>query len=202
VVAFRWRSNPGSSSRSSRQKPAGQGTGLGLSLCQGIVESHGGAIRVLSGPGQGAVFRVELPVTRSAALATSDKPLTVPRISGKTMLVVDDEPDVAGLLVDLLTVDGNFVDTAGNGLIALERLRDRTYDLILSDLRMPALDGPGLYREIERRHPDLVPRVVFLTGDTLGPESRDFVARSGVRSVVKPFLIDEVRRIVWEALQA
>jgi len=183
-------------------KPPGQGTGLGLSLCQGIVEGHGGVISLQSQFGEGTTFRVELPVTRSPAGETALRERkAVPSISGKTMLVVDDEPDVAGMLADVLTVDGNRVDTADNGITALEKLSGRKYDLILSDLRMPELDGPGLYAEVERRHPDLLPRMVFLTGDTLGPESRDFLARTGARSVVKPFVVEEVRRVVWEAFQ-
>jgi two-component system NtrC family sensor kinase len=183
-------------------KPPGQGTGLGLSLCQGIVESHGGAIRLRSQPGEGATFRVELPVRRSPAGEKGLRELSIaPSISGKAILVVDDEPDVAGVLADALRVDGHEVETAENGSAALEKLRGRTYDLIMSDLRMPELDGPGLYREVERRHPDLLARMVFLTGDTLGSESRDFLTRIGARSVAKPFLIEEVRRVVWEAFQ-
>jgi CheY-like chemotaxis protein len=183
-------------------KPPGQGTGLGLSLCQGIVEGHGGVICIQSQPGEGVTFRVELPVTRPPAggMALRER-MAAPSISGKTMLVVDDEPDVAGVLADVLTVDGNSVDTAENGIAALEKLRGRHYDLILSDLRMPELDGPGLFAEVERLHPDLLARMVFLTGDTLGPESRDFLARTGARSVVKPFVIEDVRRVVWEAFQ-
>jgi nitrogen fixation negative regulator NifL len=183
-------------------KPQGQGTGLGLSLCAGIVEGHGGTVRVESEAGRGAVFTVEIPVVvppaaepeRPAAEALSARP-------GSTILVVDDEPEVGRLLADLLAADGYEVDAASNGAVALEKLESRDYDLILSDLRMPGLDGPGLYQEIERRRPELLSRFVFLTGDTLSAESRKFLERLTVPSLDKPFDFDEVRRVVARALQ-
>lgn len=71
--------------------------------------------------------------------------------------MVDDEAEVRGLLADLLAAAGQLVETVANGAEALDRLRERRYDLVLSDVRMPEPDGPGLYREIERRHPRLSP---------------------------------------------
>ncbi|MBI4013345.1 MAG: response regulator, partial [Candidatus Rokubacteria bacterium] len=152
-------------------KPPGQGTGLGLSLCQGTIEAHGGSISVESAPGRGATFRVELPIGTPPA-AGQDAPTagTSAPVPRKTILVVDDETEVADVLAEMLSADGHAVETAASGAIALEKLRARVYDLVLSDLRMPGLDGPGLYREVERRHPRLARRFVFLTGDTLSPE--------------------------------
>ncbi|MBI3029234.1 MAG: PAS domain S-box protein [Candidatus Rokubacteria bacterium] len=184
-------------------KPVGQGTGLGLSLCRGIVEGHGGIIRVESQPGQGALFVVELPAEAPPrAEPEAARPEAQRPIPGKTILVVDDEPEVAGILAELLAADGHQVETAANGLQALDKLRERRYDLILSDLRMPGLDGPGLYRELERRDPRLLRRVIFLTGDTLRQESQEFLERAGVPSLTKPFDAAEVRRLVQQALAA
>ena len=174
---------------------------MGLSLCQGIIEGHGGTIRLQSRPGQGATFHVELPIPRQRRPAGPVTRMTVPSVSRKVLLVVDDEPDVAGLLADLLTIEGHTVDTADNGVTAMEKIRSRKFDMVLSDIRMPELDGPSLYHEIEHHHPELVPRIVFLTGDTLGPDSCDFLARPGIRSLVKPFSAEDVRRAVWETFQ-
>jgi two-component system NtrC family sensor kinase len=106
------------------------------------------------------------------------------------------------VLAAMLSVDGHRVETAANGVVALEKLQQRTFDLILSDVRMPELDGPGLYREVERRHPGLARRFVFLTGDTLSAEIREFLEPRGIPSVTKPFALPAVRLAVERALRA
>ena len=183
-------------------KPPGMGTGLGLSLCQGIIEGHGGTIRVTSQLGQGTVFRVELPVGE-VAMTTSPAPeeAIYQPVRGQTILIVDDEPSVIRGLTRLLRRDGHTVDTAPNGRMALARLQERAYDLILSDLRMPELDGSGLYQALEQ-YPELQQRFVFLTGDTVSRETMAFFEQTGVRWLTKPFRAAEVRRTIQQALPA
>jgi hypothetical protein len=67
---------------------------------------------------------------------------------------------------------------------------------------MPEFDGPGLYRELERRHPALCRRFVFLTGDSLSRETREFAETSGVPSVSNPFALEEIRQVVQRILGA
>ncbi len=184
-------------------KPPGQGTGLGLPLCQGIVENHGGSIRMVSEPGHGATFLVELPVqTPPAGAPGAPSAEALPPTVGRVVLVVDDEPEVANILAEMLAAEGHRVTTAANGALALDALRQGAYDIILSDVRMPELDGPGLYRELERHHPHLVRRFVFLTGDTLNPETREFLERTGAPSLTKPFDAEEVRRAIERVTRA
>jgi CheY-like chemotaxis protein len=185
-------------------KPPGVGTGLGLPLCRGIIEEHGGSICVESQPGQGTVFRLTLPV-QIGVRAREEPPrtaasLAAPRVA-KTILVVDDEPGIARALAYLLRRGGHTVDTAANGRLALPKLHMQAYDLILCDLRMPELDGPGLYQAIQQQHPHLLPRVIFLTGDTLSPEARTFLEQTEVPRLSKPFRAAEVRRLVAQVLQ-
>jgi len=123
-----------------------------------------------------------------------------PPIRGKMILVVEDEPEVASILMDLLVLDGHRVETVANGALALERLRERAYDVILSVIRMPKLDGPGLYREAVRRRPELSQRFVFISGSTLDLKTKNFLEATGAPSLGKPFDVIEVRRIVQRIL--
>lgn len=183
-------------------KPVDIGTGLGLSLCQGMIESHGGTIGVTSQPGHDTVFRVELPVEAApvSVALLNEAPATLP-VQAKTVLVVDDEASIARAVAALLRRDRHQVDTAANGRLALAKLQEQTYDLILCDMRMPELDGPGLYRELEVQAPHLLRRFIFLTGDTLSPEGETFLNQAGVPRLVKPCKGAEVRRAVRYALQ-
>ena len=101
-------------------------------------------------PGQGTTFWVVLPVAAvpETAPAGPRPGRAPPPIRSRAILLVDDEPSIVKALTRLLRRDGHTVDTASNGRLALARLQERTYDVILSDLRMPELDGPGLYRAL------------------------------------------------------
>ena len=184
-------------------KPPGVGTGLGLPLCRGIIEEHGGRMDVESQPGQGTVFRVVLPVpTAAPAAGVPARPAPCARGgAAATILVVDDEPAIARALAQILRREGHMVDTAANGRLALAQLAAQTYDLLVCDLRMPDLDGPGLYEALRQQHPRLLARVIFLTGDTLSPEVRAFLEQAAVPRLTKPCRAADVRRLVAQVLQ-
>lgn len=110
--------------------------------------------------------------------------------------------DVAALIAEILSSEGHTVDTARNGLDALDKIAAAEYELILTDMRMPGLDGPGLYREAVRLRPDLAARFVLMTGDTLSPETREFLERTAAPTLSKPADVGAVEQVVRRALAA
>ena len=180
-------------------RPQGEGTGLGLPLCRGIAQDHGGSLFLESVPGEGARFVVELPVAGQAVpRALTDEPPAAPGRPA-TVLVVDDEADLAGLIRDALVAAGHAADAVSTGALALERLRGGRYDLVLSDVRMPGLDGLRLCEEAQRLLPP--PGFLFVTGDTLSPETAERIRVLGAPVLAKPFEIDELVGAVGRALE-
>jgi CheY-like chemotaxis protein len=122
-------------------------------------------------------------------------------VRGKRILVVEDEPIIAGLLGDMLMADGHDVEAVHTGRAALEKLATGTCDLIVSDLRMPVLDGRGLYRELEKHHPEMLPRIVFVTGSALDPGNEDFLKSTRVPWIAKPFSITDLHQLTQKVLR-
>ena len=180
-------------------KPVGSGTGLGLSVSLGSVQAHSGRLDYEDTPGGGATFIVTLPAIRAPEQAQNASP-ELPEAQRKRILVVDDEAELAELLRDILSADGHRVMVAKSGREALERLGGERFDLVVSDLMMPELDGIGLYQRLRESEAERTTPVVFLTGDSLRSATSQAVAETGCRVVEKPFEPQEIRRVVREAL--
>ncbi|MBT3994391.1 MAG: response regulator [Chloroflexi bacterium] len=177
-------------------KPVGKGTGLGLSICKGIVEDHGGAIRVDSAVGRGTTFVVEIPIIEVPAEADTpmqSEPAQPNSYTKLKILAVDDERSVTMLLNRALVAQGHDVDVAHDGAEALRTIFLNDYDAILLDVRMPGLGGPEVFRSIEVLRPDLADRVLFITGDTVSPDTRTFLEQTRVDVLHKPFSLEELR---------
>jgi two-component system NtrC family sensor kinase len=173
-------------------KPVGKGTGLGLSICDGIIKEHGGTISVASALGQGTTFTIELPVVSGPARrAEAPRPpaLTAPP---SRILVVDDESAIRELLQDAFEGRGHSVRAVDSGLSALEALHGGQYDLIVSDLKMPEMDGQELYARLTADSPHLLSRLVFISGDTMSAETRAFLERVGRPYLLKPFTVQDM----------
>ena len=118
-----------------------------------------------------------------------------------TILVVDDETSFATALAALLSRDGHQVDTVENGNAALLQIQARHYDVILSDLRLPELDGQDFYHLLKNDSPDLQRRVIFLTGDILNPMSIEFLEQHNLLWLPKPCSGAQVREKIQQALR-
>ncbi len=179
-------------------KPTGVGTGVGLAVSLGIAEAHGGTLSVECPSEGGAVFTIALPVEMAGTGGAATEPAANGNADRHSILVVDDEAEIRDALAEILTGARHRVVSVGSGREALERMAAERFDVILTDIRMPDLDGRELYREIERCWPDQAPRIVFVTGDTLASTLRQFVVDSGRPVLEKPFLPADVRRLVTQ----
>ncbi len=185
-------------------KEVGQGTGLGLSICYGIIEEHKGRIAVRNSPSGGAVFTVELPVagpgTPEAPAPSAVAEAAPARGPRRNILVVDDELAIIDILYQALRADGHRVDTALNGAVALRKIEKESYDIIISDLKMPGMSGQELFERVRGLDHDLSRRIIFSTGDIVSSETREFLERSGNSYLQKPFDLEAIRRIVHSVL--
>ncbi|MFN8559893.1 MAG: ATP-binding protein, partial [Dehalococcoidia bacterium] len=173
-------------------KPVGEGTGLGLTICYGIVEEHQGRITVESAPGQGATVVIDLPVAASTSLEQPALEPSTPQGPSRSILVVDDEPAIIDLLDGALTLDGHRVDRSTSAQAALERVCPGAYDAVITDVRMPGMDGIAFYRWLVERDPGLVGRVIFTSGHTVNSQTLAFDEAGRKPYLAKPITLQEL----------
>ena len=182
-------------------KEVGTGTGLGLTVAYAIAQEHGGAIRVDSSRDRGAAFVVKLPVSGYAATRPPRQAVpSMEAVRGASVLIVEDERALATAVGEALTDAGLKVDHAADGEEALACVRQKTYDVLICDLKMPRVDGMTLYRAVAAATPALARRVIFVTGDIAGTDAERFLEDSGCRWLAKPFRLGDLLRAVRETL--
>ena len=117
-------------------------------------------------------------------------------VKRQSVLVVEDEPGIAAVCTRILSREGFEVDIAANGEVALEMWRRKNYDLCLSDIRTPRMNGIELYRKLEIERPEVVNRFIFTTGDMLSMNTKTFLEETGRAYLPKPFAPENFRAIV------
>ena len=180
-------------------KEAGKGTGLGLSLSRSIVKDHQGSMGAESVLGEGTIIILEMPLIKGEKSATP-----LPRVEKGSaaptkplrLLVVDDEEVLTELLQSFLETVGHAVDQARDGRVALRMALASDYDAILTDLKMPSLDGEGFYQELCRVKPQMRGRFIFSTGDLANPRVQTFFQTSGCLYLSKPFKLETVLAVL------
>ena len=188
-------------------KEVGKGTGLGLTVAYAIIQEHGGRLTAKSPPSGGASFYIELPVSEAGLAQTLPKPpdrtfAPPAAAAGSAVLVVDDEVALGNAVAEALADAGFQVDRAMDGLEALDRVGSRAYDLIICDLKMPRLNGPAFYRELEKRNAPLTRRIIFVTGDVAGTDAERFLEETGCRWLPKPFRLRDLLRTASDLIAA
>lgn len=185
-------------------KAPGVGTGLGLAIVRSIVERHNGEVSFENLSSGGAKFTVQLPLlavpASQTALVKEDMLSIAVKHRGARILVVEDEPTVARLIEDVLREEGHEVESVLDSREGLRRLSETAYDLVICDLRMPHLDGPALYDALVRAGSTARHRILFVTGDTLGPHTVEFLQARQLQFLAKPFLVEELKLAVYRAL--
>jgi CheY-like chemotaxis protein len=117
-------------------------------------------------------------------------------ICRKKALVIEDEPVISSICKRTLTAEGFDVDIAVNGLVAKELIQDKTYDLFLSDIRTPKMNGIEFYRYLEQTQPELARRIIFTTGDVLSNNIEQFLKEVKSPYLAKPFDPDQLRKVI------
>jgi len=120
--------------------------------------------------------------------------------SRQRILLVDDQADVVDLMSRVLSRQGYFCDVAPNGDVALGKLATADYTLIISNLRMPVMDGEALYQQVCLLYPALRRRVIFCTGDAASPDAARFLAEARVPVLLKPFELATLMEAVQSAI--
>ncbi|MBC8085881.1 MAG: PAS domain S-box protein [Phycisphaerae bacterium] len=181
-------------------KDVGTGTGLGLAICQRIITDMHGTLTVSSTVGAGSVFRVSVPVASQEHIPIAAESLPRSPNTGKCILIVDDEEAVGRAALRLLGDSYNvLVTTSAWAALALVET-GQVYDMILCDLMMPTMTGMELHEALMAQAPDAARRLLFMTGGAFTPEAREFVARSGITCIEKPFDVALLRSSVHNFL--
>jgi len=183
-------------------RKVGQGTGLGLSVCHGIITEHKGRIWAESQLGRGATFTVELPIIGENKQLDMPEPVVreTRKVDKARILVVDDELMVRQFVSQILLQEGHEVEVVDSAEVALEQVNSKEYQAIMLDIKMPGMSGIELYQHFQKISPALADRVVFITGDIMGTSTMTFLSKTKAPYIIKPFdakqLRSEVNRVL------
>jgi signal transduction histidine kinase/ActR/RegA family two-component response regulator len=177
-------------------KDVGEGTGVGLAFSHRIITSHKGELTVTSKRGKGATFQVKLPASAEYIFSSPVPDSAIANSDKKTILIVDDEDGVAQLIFDLLFERGFLTTKSTSPQAALTILENQTFDVILSDFKMPGMDGEAFFQALKVIAPECIDRIGFITGDAMSENVRSFFASSGRPYIEKPVLNEELMELV------
>jgi two-component system, cell cycle sensor histidine kinase and response regulator CckA len=173
---------------------------MGLASVYGTVRTHGGNVSVYSEVGKGSTFRIYLPLADAGAPARALSFETLPALTPRQVLVIDDEPLVREQFGRALRDLGHVVDLVESGAHALARCEANqgTYDVVVLDVVMPGMGGRETYRALHTRYPQL--RVIVSSGFALDGDVQAILDEGARTFLQKPFLRAALARALMEAL--
>ena len=187
-------------------KEIGTGTGLGLSIAHTIMAEHRGRIQYRKSVLGGAAFILDFPIVideqprPSVDTSAQPQPTSIRNVAPARILVLDDERAIAELLSEMLTTLGHKPTMCLDPRVALEVLSRQKFDLIISDFRMPGMNGQEFHNCVNRADPEMARRVIFLTGDIVNDETRAFLQANGNPHIAKPFQLTTLENVIGETL--
>jgi CheY-like chemotaxis protein len=176
-------------------KEVGKGTGLGLSQVYGFAKQSDGFLSIESQPGSGTTISLYLPRAEGAAVEAYSPAAEAPVCGDETILIVEDDDGVRGVVLEALSSCGYRIREARSGAEALAVLKDEAIDLMLTDAIMPGMSGADLMVEARRRRPDLK---LLLTSGYSVAETPD--GAEDVPLLKKPYNLAELYRVIREVL--
>ncbi len=181
-------------------KEVGKGTGLGLAAVYGIVSDHQGAINVFSEVGKGTVFKVYLPVDKSAAVADKNVEDEFQPGSG-CILIVDDEDIIRETTKELLVDLGYDVFLAANGEEGMEMFKEhyKTIDLVILDMIMPKMSGYDTFKNMKEIDPDV--KILLSSGFSRDADMKELQQEGALGFIQKPYTYAELSRILAKVLK-
>jgi len=174
------------------------GAGMAAGVAGGTDQA--GAVPDLAATEEPGRPRSSRPTPRMQIVAPAEAD-AAPRLDSPAVLIVEDEAALASAMAESFSDAGFLVDRAGDGEEAIARLEGGQYDLIISDLKMPRMDGIQLFLALRDQHPEMAGRIMFVTGDVIGTEAERFLSDSGCRWLAKPFRLSELLRIAREVMR-
>lgn len=183
-------------------KGVNEGTGLGLSVCHGIITEHKGHIWAENVDEGGAKIIIEIPIIVPEVDEKGTIKANTNRLSSsERLLIVDDEDAVLEVMQRALMRKGFAIDGVNNGEEGLECIKNNRYSLIICDIRMAGMNGFDFYQAVQKIDPRMARRIIFTSGDSVKQESLNFIKMTGATFIPKPFELSQLITVVQEKIE-